>query len=185
MNALKFFRQIYFCYFSKPASERALYRLLRKTAVQSIVEVGIGRLDRTRRLIEFALDKTPADRLRYAAIDMFEARPTPAVGMGLKQVHNQLKPLGTKVQLVPGDAFSGLARSANGLAHTDLLIVNSQLAGESLEKAWFYVPRMLHDGSIVLLEEPAEDGGTSFRPLRRLEVEQFASTAARSMRRAA
>lgn len=184
MNAFKYLKTLYLCHFSKPAADRALYKLLRKQPVQSIVEVGVGRLERTKILLDLALQKTPAEQLKYAGIDLFEARDAASPGVGLKQAHKELKPLGIKAQLVPGDAFSALARSANSLTKTDLLIISADMVGEPLTKAWFYVPRMLHDGSQVLIEEASADG-TAFRLLTRLEIEQFASAAARSMRKAA
>ncbi len=186
MNAFKYLRNVYLCYFSKPVADRALYRLLRKQRVQSIVEIGVGQLQRTRKLLEFAAEKTVLEQLKYAGIDLFEARAATTAGVGLKQAHKDLKPLVGKLQLIPGDVFSALARSANSLTKTDLLIISADTNAEALAKAWFYVPRMLHDHSQVFLEEPSERAGeTHFRLLKRLEIEQFASTAARSMRRAA
>jgi hypothetical protein len=186
LNAFKFLRNLYLCYFSKPAANRALYRLLRKRPARAIVEIGVGRLERTMRLLEVAQQSVPLEELKYTGIDLFEARPDPAAGMALKAAHKELKPLGMKLQLVPGDAFSALARSANSLLKTDLLIVSVEVDADSLAKAWFYVPRMLHDGSQVFIEEAAEKAGeTRFRLLTRLEIEQLASQAARSMRRAA
>ncbi len=186
MNALKFLRNFYLCHFSKPVANRALYRLLRTTKVQSIVEIGLADLSRTHRLLELVLEKTPAEEVRYAGVDLFEGRSAECPGVTLKQAHKQLKALGLRVQLLPGDPLSALARGANALTKTDLLIVSADVAGESLAKAWFYVPRMLHDRSCVLVEErgatPAE---SQFRQLRPLEVEQLASAAARTMRRAA
>lgn len=186
MNAFKFLRNVYLCYFSKPVADRALYRLLRKQPVQSIVEVGVGQLLRTRKLLELAAEKTAAEELKYAGIDLFEARDATNAGIGLKQAHKDLKPLVGKLQLIPGDVFSALARSANALTKTDLVIISADTDADALTKAWFYLPRMLHDGSQVFLEEPSsKPGETQFRLVKRLEIEQLASTAARSLRRAA
>ena len=186
MNAFKFVRNIYLCYFSQPVADRALYRLLRKQQVRSIVEVGMGTLARTRRLLEVVTQRATPTDVKYAGIDLFEARDAAKPGVGLKQAHKELKPLVGKLQLVPGDVFSGLARSANSLTKTDLLIISADADADALVKAWFYVPRMLHEGSLVLVEEAGpKPGETHFRTLTRLEVEQLASSAARSMRRAA
>jgi hypothetical protein len=135
-------------------------------------------------LLELALQTTAAEELKYAGLDLFEARAESATGISLKQAHKELKPLGIKVQLVPGDAFSALARSANSLTNSDFIIIGHDVDADSLAKAWFYLPRMLHDGSQVFLEELIE-GELRIRALKRLEIEQFASSAARSMRRAA
>ena len=58
LNAFKFLRNVYLCYFSKPVADRALYRLLRKRSVKSIVEIGVGQLQRTARLLELAFAGT-------------------------------------------------------------------------------------------------------------------------------
>ncbi len=186
MNAFKFVRHTYLCYFSQPVADRVLYRLLRKTAVTSIVEIGLGQLGRTRRLLELAAEKTPLEALKYAGIDLFESRAAERVGVDLKVAHKELKPVCGKLQLIPGDPFSALARSANSLTKTDLIVISHDLDADSLAKAWFYLPRMLHDRSLVYREETGKKPGeTIFRPLPRLEIEQLASTAARGMRRAA
>jgi hypothetical protein len=58
---------------------------------------------------------------------------------------------------------------ANSLTGTDLLIVSADQQGESLDRAWFYVPRMLHDASVVLVED-ADGGATTFRQLAKSEI---------------
>lgn len=186
MNAFKLLRTIYLCHFSKPVADRELYRTARKQKITSIVEIGLGQMARTRRLLEMVAEKTPLEQVRFAGVDLFEARDPSLPGVALKQAHNELRPLVGKLQLVPGDVFSALARSANSLAGSDLVIIGSAADAGALAKAWFYLPRMLHDRSIVYLEEPGENGSASrFRLLKRLEIEQLASTAARSLRRAA
>jgi hypothetical protein len=184
LNAFKFLRNAYLCYFSQPVADRALYQLLRKRQVMSIVEIGVGNMLRTKRLLEVAAQKTALEQIKYAGMDLFEARAASTPGLSLKQAHKELKPIGVKVQLVPGDPLSALARCANGLARTDLIVISAGSV-DAMAKAWFYLPRMLHDGSQVFLEEPSDKGQTKFRLLKRLEIEQMASSAARAMRRAA
>jgi hypothetical protein len=182
LNAFKILRNLYLCHFSQPPANRALYKLLRKRAVKSIVEIGLGRLERTARLIELAVQQTPADQLKYAGIDPFEGRAEGTPGLSLKEAHKLLKPCGIRVELVPGDPTSGLARRANALMRTDLLLISAE-AGD-LGTGWFYVPRMLRDGSQVFVEEAGEKG-SHWRELTRLEIEQRAAAASKSMRRAA
>jgi hypothetical protein len=182
LNAFKVLRNFYLCYWSQPPGNRALYKLLRKRAVRTIVEIGLGRLERTGRVLELAAQLTPADQLKYAGIDPFEGRAPGTPGVSLKEAHKLLKPRGVRIDLVPGDPASGLARRANSLMRTDLLLISC--AAGDLGIGWFYVPRMLHDGSQVFIEEAAEKG-THWRELKRLEIEQRAAAASKSMRRAA
>lgn len=177
MPAASLLKYCYLAYFSKPKAERVLYRALRKARVASIVELGIGDSQRTKRLLEVAQRFLPGQTLRYTGIDLFEARPAEAAGLSLKGAHKRLVECDAKVQLVPGDPFSALARAANTLTKTDLLIVSADQDRSSLAKAWFYVPRMLQAGSLVYLEEPAENGQTAFRRLSVDEVTAFAAAA--------
>jgi hypothetical protein len=43
-----------------------------------------------------------------------------------------------------------LADAANNLTGTDLLLVANTITDDDLAPAWFYLPRMLHAGSLVL-----------------------------------
>jgi hypothetical protein len=131
-------------------------------------------------------ERSPLAVIKYAGIDLFELRPAAQRGLSLKSAHKELKSLAGKVQLVPGDAFTSLARSANSLLHTDVVVISAEHDAHALERAWFYLPRMLHDHSRVFLEEAADKPGeTRFRLLTRLDIERLASLAARSMRKAA
>jgi hypothetical protein len=45
-----------------------------------------------------------------------------------------------------------LAAAANAHQNTDLIVISSIVPDVELQAAWFYVPRMLHKGSVVLRE---------------------------------
>jgi hypothetical protein len=169
------FQYFYLAYFSRPAHHRVVYRTLRRARVRSIVEIGVGTGQRAMRLLAVAQRFAPQERLSYAGIDLFEARPAASPGIALKEAHRQLTATGAQVRLVPGDPFAALARSANALTKTDLLIIAADQDAESLERAWFYVPRMLHESSLVFLEE-AKSGKGEF-VYRRLSVAEIAGKA--------
>jgi hypothetical protein len=182
-NLLRYF---YLAYFSQPNAERLIYRTLRRAGVNSIVELGVGTGRRTRRILEVARRYQTAADLRYAGIDLFESRPPDSRGLSLKVAHRLLRDSGAKVQLVPGDPWSALSRTANSLANTSLLVISADQHSAALEKAWFYVPRMLHERSLVFLEETAGDGKCAFRRLSLAEVDSLAAkSGVRPARRAA
>jgi hypothetical protein len=143
--------------FSQPDSERCLYRAIRRDGASSIVELGLGTARRALRMIEMAT--TRGQHVRYAGIDEFESRAPDRPGLTLKQAYQSLRPTGAAIQLVPGDPLTALARVANSLTGTDLLIVSADVDAASLRAAWRYVPRMLHRHSRVYLEEACADGG--------------------------
>lgn len=184
--AASLLRYCYLAYFSRPKSERALYEAVRKAKAASIVELGIGSAQRATRLIEVAQRYRPDAVVRYTGIDLFEARDVASGGLSLKQAHQVLGDRGAKVQLVPGDPFAALSRVANTLTGTDLLLISADQERTALAKAWFYVPRMLHERSLVYVEEQAAKGELALRLLAPTEVAALAAAASvRSAKRAA
>jgi hypothetical protein len=175
----------YLAYCSQPAGQRMLYRHLRRHPCRSIVEVGLGTAERTQRLMRVARRFSSAETIRYTGIDLFEARPQPNTGLKLKEAHQRLHVPGFKVQLVPGDPLSALGRMANTLREIDLLVISADQDAESLAKAWYYVPRMLHSQTSVLWERvDTEAQGRGFQVLSRVDVDRLAEASSRTMRRA-
>ena len=131
------------------------------------------------RMIEIASRFHSLPDIRYAGIDPFEARSAmDGPGVTLKMAHRLLHATGARVQLIPGDPFAGLSRKANSLGRVDLLVVSSRLDPRQLAKAWFYVPRLLHEQSVVLIEKLLPGGHTSVRPAADDEIETLAAAAA-------
>ena len=185
MPAVGPLKYLYLAYFSDPSAERPLYRAIRRRQVRTIVELGVGMGIRSARLIEVAQRYHAPREVCYTGIDLFEARPCVAPGMTLKRAHRTLGTLGAKIQLVPGDPLTALSRTANSLTGTDLLIVSADQDAESLARAWFYVPRMLHEGSQVFVEEMnTQDGKPMFRPWDRSSIDTLISSS-HAARRAA
>jgi hypothetical protein len=171
-------RGLYLCYLSKPKGLRPLYRLLckrrKKSPIGKITELGVGTAERTLRLLELC---PSADDSVYTGIDLFEAR-TAADGPGrsLKEAHKTLAATGMKIRLVPGDPYSALARSANGLTAQDLILIAADQDRASLARAWFYVPRMLHETTLVFEEELVE-GEPTWKPVSPDEIARRAAAA--------
>jgi hypothetical protein len=86
-----------------------------------------------------------------------------------------LKPTGVQVQLVPGDPYSALARVANNLTGTDLVVVAADQDPLALERAWFYFPRLLHTTSHVFAEEECSAAEPLLREVPRGEIEVLAA----------
>lgn len=185
MNSASLLKFAYLALVSGPAHERKIYRAMRQHAPKSIVEIGIGCGLRAERMIAVALRYAGGERLRYAGIDLFEARPAGNLGLSLKQAHQKLKATGVQVRLIPGDPLSALARSANALQGTDLLVISADQDQESLQRAWYYVPRMLQESSLVFIEHrKSARGKASLQVANYHEMERLAAAHA-STRRAA
>jgi hypothetical protein len=178
-------KYLYHAYLSQPKADRAVYRAIRRAKVHSIVEMGIGNGRRAERMIALAQAWWPEQRLRYTAIDPFELRgDQDSPGLPLKSAYRKFRATGARVQVVPGDPYTALARVANALTGTDLLLISADQDEASLAAAWFYVPRMLHAKSQVLFEE-VDDTGMRWRAVSRQQIDKLAARQAQRMRLAA
>lgn len=176
-------KYLYLAYFSQPASDRSLYRAIRRNKVRRILEIGVGTGDRALRMINLALRGKSAEPVEYAGIDLFESRQEHD-GLSLKLAHRKLSQTAARIRLVPGDVYSALARTANVLANQiDLIVISADQDPGSLAKAWFYVPRMLHAQSLVYREEVAgavtpdvivQKPGKNLRLVPRAEIDELA-----------
>jgi hypothetical protein len=174
----------YFSYLSTPTGNRPIYREICRRRVRKILELGVGDGQRSVRMIKLAGLFHPPPEVEFNGMDLFESRTAAdGPGMSLKMAHRILGGTGSQIQLIPGDPYTGLARSANSLGKLDLVVVSARLHPRSLVRAWFYVPRLLHDRTLVFQEQLRPGGQTSLRLLCFDEIETLA--AASVMRRAA
>lgn len=184
MSAAQYARYLFLTRLSKPASDREVLKWVYDNRPRSIVEIGVGQAVRTQRLLELLTHHVPAAEIRYTGIDLFEGRDPRTPGLSLKAAFTVLRPLGIKAQWVPGDPYTALARVANNLGQTDLLLIAADQDPESLSHAWAFVPRMLHPQSFVFqeLETPR---GPAFARVTADEVERRAREHHRSKKRVA
>ena len=168
------------CHLSKKQSERPLYQEIRRCQARKIVELGVGTGERALGMIEVAKLVSPADEIHYIGMAPFEGRSeSEGPGLTLKAAHQLLRRDAVRVQLVPGNLADALVRVANSLGKIDLLILPAALESASFAKMWFFVPRMLHDQSLVFVEQPLEDGQTRLESKSRSEINALASLGVR------
>jgi len=180
LSILSHIRLIYSCYFSKPQSNRPIYRAIRRCHAQKIVELGVATGQRATRMIEVAKLASPGQDIHYVGVDQFEGRSeSDGPGLTLKAAHQLLRRDGVRVQLVPGNHAEALIRIANSLGKVDLLIVPAQLDAPSFARAWFFVPRMLHERSLVFVERMLENGERLLEIKPQYEIGVLASIGAR------
>ena len=114
-------RLFYLIHASKPSSDRPVYRVISQDRVRTILELGMGTGRRALRMIEVAGQQTPAHRVSYIGVDLFEARPAGSTQvLTLKEAHRLLRATGAQVRLLPGDPLSALRPVVNGLEKIDL-----------------------------------------------------------------
>jgi hypothetical protein len=135
-------------------------------------------------MIDLAQRYSPGCRIHYTGIDLFEARePSAPAGLSLKDAYRLLRATPARIRLAPGDPLSALARTANLLVGTDLVIISAGVDEQSLLRAWRFVPRMLHAGSQIYVQRTASPDDARFELLSAAELTQLA--AVHSLRRAA
>jgi hypothetical protein len=177
-------RAFYLCYLSTPAGDHPIYRAICRHQVRRILELGIGTGQRAARMIELAGLFHPLPQLEFSGVDRFESRSAAdGPGVSLKMAHRLLGRSGARIQLIPGDPCTALARSANRLGPFDLVVISARLDPQSLARAWFYVPRLLHEHTQVFQERLPPGGGTCSLPVAADEIRTLAAAAV--LRRAA
>ena len=149
MAGMGFVRRLWLTRLSTPAAERILYRHVLAARPRGILEIGLGMLGRTERLLQAVAGPEPT---RYVGIDRFEGRsPSDPPGVTLKTAHKRLHGLG-RVQLVPGNADAALARLCNHIGTFDLVVVSAEADERHLERAWFFLQRLTTASSTVFVE---------------------------------
>lgn len=171
MSGVGFFGRIWLTRFSSPAVERPLLRLVLDRRPAKILELGLGTLERTERLLGVASSLGP---VHYVGLDRFEARlPGDPAGVTLKEAHRRLHGLG-RIQLVPGNADSSLARLCNQLGGFDLVLVSSSTDRQNLTRCWFFLQRVTRPGT-VLMQEVVRDASSSWQEVSHERVADLAS----------
>jgi hypothetical protein len=175
--AASWFTYTCFAYFSRPKTDRQLYRLVKRHEIVRIVEVGIRDIERTVSLIEVAQRFAKDKKVAFTGLDWFDARPRQQSPLTLKQAHAALATTGAQIRLVPGAPAQSLAAVANAHPNTELLLVADSVADDDLAAAWFYVPRMLRADSLVFREQRDAEGQAAWT---RLSIAELATRAERA-----
>lgn len=173
MSKLSGLRFFHMCWLAKPVADRVVYKTIKRHQVKSIVEIGLGDGSRCEKMIRVAQNFSDS-QISYTGIDLFDSRGADQVAISLLEMHKGLKKTGAKVKLLPGDAESSTARIANSLANTDLILLtlNEDEGLESLDRFWFFLPRMVHDNSLLLIQA-GQDVGERFQILRKKDWQQW------------
>jgi hypothetical protein len=169
-------RRLWLTRLSQPVGERAIYRHILRSPPKRIMEIGVGTLVRTERLLGLAGSRATDGPLHYVGLDRFEGRqPTDPPGVSLKQAHQRLHAL-ARVQLVPGNTDASLSRLCNHLGVFDLVLISGDNDQRHLDRSWFFIQRVTNARSTILVESPVAGGKSSaWKPLEKSRLDEFAS----------
>lgn len=173
--AANWFRYAYLAHFASPKGDRQLFRTIKREQVCRIVEIGIGGLARAEALIQVAQRFAGEKKVWYTGFDMFEARPTGQSPIALKDAYCRLRATEANIRLVPGVPRTSLPSAANAHPNTDLVIVGATFSESDIQGGWHYVPRMLHERSVILSERRTADSQVSFTPISRTQIAEWAA----------
>jgi hypothetical protein len=182
--------RLWLLHWSAPREERVIHRRvvrdLRGRPDQfRILELGLGRLRRSERLLRLAAGLGSRGTVQYVGIDRFEGRlESDPPGVTLKHAFRTLNRLG-RVQLVPGNVDSTLSRLCNHLGFFDLVLVSADADPRHVERSWFFVHRLVRPGSTVLVEADRDRGGghPASREWRTVSSEALGDLAGRAVSR--
>jgi len=152
LSAARLIKFLQFSYSSKSVLEKTIFRIIRKSGAGHIVEFGVGSGRLGQSMIQQAATYTRRPEIRYTGIDLFELRDGTAEGMSLREAHRIFRGSGARVRLIPGDAATALQKHANTLLDSDLVVVHAEHLEYLAAGGWFYLPRMLHNDSSVVLD---------------------------------
>jgi hypothetical protein len=171
MTRMGLFRRLWLTRLSKPAAERVIYRHVLQSPPRRIIELGLGLLGRTERLLQTV---PAAEPVHYVGLDRFEGRtPADPPGVTLKEAHQRLTKL-ARVQLVPGNVDTSLARLCNHLGVFDLVLIAADTDERHLERCWFFLQRITTAGTTVFLESRTA-GGSRWTTLPKARVDELAA----------
>lgn len=176
MAAASWLKYAYLAHFSKPRSERQLYRLIKVHKVTRFVEVGIASIERTTAMIAVAQRYCGTQQVAFTGLDWFDARHDDLPKLTLKQAHRELQTTGATVRLVPGEPARSVGAIANAHQHTGLLLLSASVPESLLAPAWFYFPRMIDSASVVLRERIDVAGRSTFELLNHSLLAKQAAT---------
>lgn len=179
LSSLQFMR---LSMFSQPACDRLIYKLIKKHKFRSFIELGMGNGARSEAMIRVAGKFGASKNIRYTGVDQFDDRRQDQGKLQLIDMHRRLNSSNAKTQLVPGDLRSAISRIANSHVRTDLIVISADCDKTELDSIWFYFPRMLHSGSLVLIQDGT---GQEFKAINRLEIEKLAEKQTHTKNRAA
>ena len=170
------FRRLWLTRLSRPAGERAIYRHVLRAAPQRIMEMGLGTLGRTERLLGLAAWRRADGNVTYVGLDRFEGRVAgDPPGVSLKLAHQRLHAL-ARVQLVPGNIDTSLSRLCNHLGVFDLVLISADNDRRHLERSWFFIQRVVNQRTTILVESHPGDGkGSVWQPVDKAQIDELAS----------
>jgi len=171
MARMGLLQRLWLARLSQPAAERVIHRHVLRQPPARMLEIGLGLLARTERMLAAA---AAAAAVQYVGLDRFEGRAaSDPSGVTLKEAHRRLNKLG-RVQLVPGNVDTSLARLVNHLGVFDLVVISADNDERHLERCWFFLQRVTTVATTVFLER-RDGAATRWTTLPKARIDELAA----------
>ena len=155
MGQIGLFKKLWLFRCARSTGERPLVRSIVDSRPKKILELGLGDLSRTPNILSLA-SRISDGPIHYVGLDRFEGRqPEDPPGVTLKEAHSCLQSFG-RVQLVPGNPDSTLARLCNHLGWFDLILVSAAIDQATVSRCWFFLQRLTRSHTVVFQESIEE-----------------------------
>jgi hypothetical protein len=151
---------------SRPTEDRIIYRTIRRSKAQRILEIGLDSGERGLRMIEVASQGRDSKTVQYIGIDPFENRSLlDGPRFPIQAVYKSLSTTGAQIRLLPGRPDVAVSRLANLSSHLDLIVIATRQT-EWLRTMAPLLQSLLSRQGHILLGSPRFLGGPfSFRKL--------------------
>jgi hypothetical protein len=174
VSRLGFLESTWLTRLSRPAGERVVYRSVLRAPPQRLLEIGLGTLVRTQRLLRAVGSRLDPATVHYVGLDRFEGRlPSDPPGVTLKEAHRTLSRK-ARIQLVPGNVDTSLSRVCNHLAPFDLVLIAADGDERQLDRCWFFLQRLTTAGTRVFVE-PRSARGSAWTLLPKPRLDELAA----------
>ncbi|RMF42301.1 MAG: hypothetical protein D6753_07880 [Planctomycetota bacterium] len=152
MNRSGWLQRLYWTCLAKPQEDRPLYRFLLDRPFRSILEVGMGAGQRTRRIAQLVEVPPDVEKIRYIGTDEFESANDGKPHLHLKDAHRMAAQLGFRAWLIPGPPESAVVRVAHKFGPSDLVILNGGLDPAHPHQGPLanWLEHIAHEGSVIL-----------------------------------
>lgn len=137
-----------------------LFDEAKKKRPKYIMEIGVWKGERAKKMIELAKRYNTADSIHYYGFDLFETMDEEKYNKEVSKqppsmdtIEEKLKVTGAHIHLFKGDTTKTLPDAASNLPEMDLVFIDGGHSLETIANDWQYVSTMLGSGSTVIFDD--------------------------------
>jgi len=145
---------------SIPKRYDQLFDEVRNVKPANIMEIGVWKGERAKKMIELAKRYNTSDSIHYYGFDLFEimdeekySKEMSKQPPSIKAIEDKLGDMGAHIHLFKGDTTQTLPNVVSDLPKMDLVFIDGGHSLETIENDWLYVSKLLKSGSMVIFDD--------------------------------